>query len=78
MKIKINAGLASILELTPDELDVMFGLIEAVDRQCLPPGRRDEASGLWFPNGNLTVSISDAQRSALQTLGSRIRDIYNS
>ena len=78
MKISINAGLASIQELTPDELDVIFGVVEAVDRQCLPVSQRDEASGLWITNENLVVTLSDSQRSALRNLGSRIRDIYNS
>lgn len=77
MKISINAGLASIQELTPDELDVMFGVLEAVDRQCLPLSYRDEVSASWYSNGELVISLSDAQRSALSKLGSRIRDIYN-
>lgn len=78
MKIKINAGLASIQELTPDELDSMFEIVEAVDRQCFPVSQRDEASGLWIANENLALFVTDAQRSALKNVASRIRDIYNS
>lgn len=78
MKIKINAGLASILELTPDELDAIFGVVEAVDRQCFPTSSRDEFSSLWFSQGAFAASITDAQRSALKNLGTRIRDIYSS
>lgn len=78
MKIKINAGLASIQELTPDELDVIFGVVEAVDRQCFPTSKRNEESSLWVSDSVLAASLSDVQRSALKNLATRVRDIYNS
>lgn len=78
MKISINAGLANIQELTPDELDVIFGIVESVDRQCFPVSQRIEESSLWVTDSALTASLTDSQRSALRNLGSRIRDIYNS
>lgn len=78
MKIKINAGLASIQELTPDELDVIFGIVESVDKHCFPTSSRDEFSGLWFCKDGYVASLSDVQRSALKNLATRVRDIYDS
>lgn len=76
MKFRINAGLASIQELTPDELDLIFGLLDAVDRQCFPISKRNEESSLWVSDSVLSASLTDAQRSALGNLASRVRDIY--
>lgn len=76
MKFKVNAGLISIIDLTPSEFDVMLGIVEAADRQCFDD--RIEEADLYCSGDGLTLSISSEQRAALSTLGKRIRDIYNS
>jgi hypothetical protein len=77
MKLKKLKNGYSISELSIDEVDVIFGIIEKIDKRGFYEQDQDKETGNWYSSEDFLIGLNNEQRCLLSKIGETIRCLVN-